>query len=154
MNPIRSEQDYDVALTEVETLMSARANTAEGDRFNIFTTLIQAYEARHQPIAAPDPIALIEFVMEQRGLDRSALQPILGGRGRVSEVLSRKRPLTLAMIRRLQAGLGLPADALVRPYPLQGRRRLEWLATNIAARRSTALSAKSKGVKPFVDRHG
>ena len=120
VNPIRSEQDSDAALAEVERLMTARPGTGEGDRLDILTTLIQAYEARHHPIAAPDPIALIEFVMEQRGLDRAALQPILGGRGRVSEVLARKRPLTLAMIRRLHAGLGLPADALVRPYPLQG----------------------------------
>lgn len=120
VKPIRSEHDYDDALAEVETLMMAHAGTAEGDRLDVLTTLIQAYEAAHHPIAAPDPIALIEFVMEQRGLDRSALQPILGGRGRVSEVLARKRPLTLPMIRRLQAGLGLPADALVRAYPLQG----------------------------------
>ena len=120
VNPIRSERDYDAALAEVETLMTTRAGTPEGDRLDILTTLIQAYEAEHHPITAPDPIALIEFVMEQRGLDRSALQPILGGRGRVSEVLARKRPLTLAMIRRLHAGLGLPADALVRPYPLRG----------------------------------
>jgi len=120
VKPIRSECDYEAALAEVETLMTARAGTAEGDRLDILTTLIQAYEVEHHPIAAPDPIALIEFALEQRGLDRSALQPILGGRGRVSEVLARKRPLTLAMIRRLHAGLGLPADALVRPYKLQG----------------------------------
>ena len=120
VKPIRSEQDYDAAMSEVEGLMTARAGTADGDRLDVLATLIQAYEAEHHPIAGPDPIALIEFVMEQRGLDRSALQPMLGGRGRVSEVLARKRPLTLPMIRRLHAGLGLPADALLRSYPLRG----------------------------------
>ena len=83
---------------------------------------MQAYEAEHHAIDAPDPIALLQFVMEQRGLDRAALRPMLGDRGRVSEVMARKRPLTLSMIRRLQEGLGLPADALVRPYPLNGSR--------------------------------
>ena len=78
----------------------------------MLVTLVQAYEAEHHAIEAPDPL-------EQRGLDRTALQPMIGSRGRVSEVLARRRPLTLAIIRRLQAGLGLPADILVRPYPLQ-----------------------------------
>lgn len=119
VNPIRSEEDYEAALVEIEGLMSARPGTAEGDRLDILATLVQAYEEAHHPIEAPDPIALIEFVMEQRGLDRAALQPILGGRGRISEILSRKRPLTLEMIRRLHAELGLPAEVLVRPYPLR-----------------------------------
>jgi HTH-type transcriptional regulator/antitoxin HigA len=119
ISPIRSEEDYEAALREVEGLMSARPGTPEGDRLDILATLIEAYETVHHPIEAPDPIALLEFVMEQRGLDRAALQPMLGGRGRISEVLGRRRPLTLQMIRRLHAELGLPADALVRPYPLR-----------------------------------
>lgn len=117
--PIRTEGDYDSALAEIEGLMKARPGTPEGDRLDVLATLIEAYEARHHAIDAPDPIALLQFVMEQRGLDRAALQPMIGDRGRVSEVMSRKRPLTLAMIRRLQAGLGLPAEILVRPYPLR-----------------------------------
>lgn len=119
VSPIRTEAEYEAALAEVEGLMSARPATVDGDRLDVLATLIEAYEARHHPIEAPDPISLLQFVMEQRGLDRAALQPMIGDRGRVSEVMSRKRPLTLAMIRRLHAGLGLPADVLVRPYPLR-----------------------------------
>jgi HTH-type transcriptional regulator/antitoxin HigA len=118
VSPIRSEQDYEAALAEIEPLMSAHPGTAEGDRLDVLVTLVQAYEAEHHAVEAPDPISLLQFVMEQRGLDRAALQPMIGNRGRVSEVMARKRPLTLEMIRRLQAGLGLPADVLVRPYPL------------------------------------
>jgi HTH-type transcriptional regulator/antitoxin HigA len=118
VRPIRTERDYDAALGEVEQLMGARFGTPEGDRLDILVTLVEAYEREHHSIEAPDPIALLEFVMEQRGLDRAALQPMLGGRGRVSEIMARKRPLTLHMIRRLQSGLGLPASVLVRPYPL------------------------------------
>lgn len=122
VSPIRTEQDYETALAEIETLMTARPGTPEGDRLDILVTLVQAYEAEQHAIDAPDPISLLQFVMEQRGLDRAALRPMLGDRGRVSEVMARKRPLTLSMIRRLQEGLGLPADALVRPYPLSSSR--------------------------------
>jgi HTH-type transcriptional regulator / antitoxin HigA len=119
VNPIRSEQDHDAALAEIEGLMAAAPGTPEGDRLDVLVTLVQAYEAEHHAIDAPDPISLLQFVMEQRGLDRAALQPMIGDRGRVSEVLARKRPLSLAMIRRLQQALGLPAEILVRPYQLQ-----------------------------------
>jgi HTH-type transcriptional regulator/antitoxin HigA len=118
VQPIRTEADYEAALVEIEKLIRARPGTKEGDRLDVLATLVQAYETEHHAIEAPDPIALLHFAMEQRGLDRAALQPIFGGRGRVSEILGRRRPLTLAMIRRLQAELGLPADILVRPYPL------------------------------------
>jgi HTH-type transcriptional regulator / antitoxin HigA len=122
ISPIRTEEQYEAALRDVEGLMAAGPGTAEGDRLEVLVALIEAYEAQHHAIGAPDPIALIEFVMEQRGLDRSDLQPIIGSRGRVSEVLGRRRPLTLAMIRRLQADWGLPADVLVRSYPLREAR--------------------------------
>lgn len=119
VSPIRTGQDHEAALIEIEALMSARPGTPDGDRLDILVTLVHAYEDEHHAIEAPDPISLLQFVLEQRGLDRAALQPMLGNRGRVSEVMARKRPLTLAMIRRLQTGLGLPADVLVRPYPLR-----------------------------------
>ncbi|HEV2747269.1 MAG TPA: transcriptional regulator [Allosphingosinicella sp.] len=118
VSPIRTEQDYETALAEVASLIAARPGTPQGDRLDVLVTLVQAYEAEHHAIEAPDPIALVQFAMEQRGLDRAALRPLIGDRGRVSEVMARKRPLTLAMIRRLHDGLGLPADALVQPYPL------------------------------------
>ena len=119
VNPIRTEQDYEAALAEIEGLMAARPGTPDGDRLDLLVTLVQAWEAKHHAIEAPDPIALLQFVMEQRGLDRADLQPMIGDRGRVSEVMARKRPLTLAMIRRLQEKLGLPAEILIRPYPLR-----------------------------------
>ena len=75
VNPIRTEQDYDAALAQVEALMTARPGTPEGDRLAVLSTLNEAYEAHHHAIEAPDPIALVEFVMEQRGLDGSALDP-------------------------------------------------------------------------------
>jgi HTH-type transcriptional regulator/antitoxin HigA len=119
VSPIRTDDDHEAALAQIERLIDAAPGTPEGDRLDVLVTLVQAYEAEHHAIEAPDPIALLQFVMEQRGLDRAALQPMIGNRGRVSEVMARKRPLTLPMIRRLQAALGLPADALVRPYPLR-----------------------------------
>lgn len=121
VRPIRTEEDYEAALAEIESLMAARPGTPEGDRLDVLATLVEAWEAEHHAIEAPDPIALIRFVMEQRGLDRADLKPMIGERGRVSEILSRRRPLTLSMIRKLHTGLGLPADVLVRPYPLTGR---------------------------------
>ncbi len=121
VRPIRTEEDYEAALAEIEGLMAAQPGTPEGDRLDVLATLVEAWEAEHHAIEAPDPIALIRFVMEQRGLDRADLRPMIGERGRVSEILSRRRPLTLPMIRKLQAGLGLPAEVLVRPYPLNTR---------------------------------
>jgi HTH-type transcriptional regulator/antitoxin HigA len=119
VRPIRTEADYQAAIDEVDGLMMARAGTAEGDRLDVLSTLIEAYEAEHHGIDAPDPVALIEFVMEQRGLDRADVGKFIGARGRVSEVLSKKRALSLPMIRKLHGGLGLPASVLVRPYRLR-----------------------------------
>lgn len=119
VNPIRTQRDHEAALRAVEGLMDAKPGTAAGDRLEILVTLIQAYEANHHAIDAADPIALIRFACEQRGLRQADLAGILGcSSGRVSEVMNRRRPLTLAMIRRLAAKLDLPAEALVRPYPL------------------------------------
>jgi HTH-type transcriptional regulator/antitoxin HigA len=118
IRPIRNEEDYETALEEIEHLWDAAPGTPEADRLEVLVTLVEAYEAEHYPIPAPDPIELILHVMEARGLTRRDLEPYLGSRARVSEVLNRRRPLSLAMIRKLQSGLGLPADALVQPYPL------------------------------------
>jgi HTH-type transcriptional regulator/antitoxin HigA len=98
--------------------MDAAADTPEGDRLDLLATLIEHYETRHYPIETPDPIAAIEFMMEQKGLTRRDLEPAIGSRGRVSEILTRKRPLTLAMIRELSPLLSLPADVLIPPYEL------------------------------------
>ncbi len=119
VNPIHTEQDYETALAEIGTIMGAEPGTPEGDRLDVLSTLVEAWEARHHPIEPPDPITLIRFALEARGLKMADLEPMIGGSGRVSEVMNRKRPLTLAMIRRLHQGLGLPTDVLVREYPLE-----------------------------------
>jgi HTH-type transcriptional regulator/antitoxin HigA len=119
IRPIRTKADYRAALKEVERLWDADPGTPDGDVVDVLTTLIEAYEAEHFPIAAPDPIAAIEFMMEQKGMARRDLEPALGSRGRVSEVLGRKRPLTLPMVRALSALLDIPTDILAQPYQIR-----------------------------------
>ena len=119
VRPIRSEADYEAALGEIAMIIQSRPGTPDGDRLDVLSTLVEAYEAEHHAIDAPDPIALVEFVMEQRGMSRADLGEFIGERGRVSEVLSKKRALSLPMIRKLNAGLGLPASVLVKPYRLR-----------------------------------
>ena len=115
LKPIRSESDYQAALVEVERLWGARLGTPEGDRLEVLATLIDAYEAQQDPMDPPDPIGAIRFRMEQQGLTRKDLERVLGSRTRVSEILNRKRNLSIAMIRRLHAELGISADILIRP---------------------------------------
>jgi len=115
LKPIRSEADYEAALEEIERLWGAKVGTPEGDRLDVLATLVDAYETEHDPIDPPDPIAAIRFRMEQQGLTRKELERILGSRVRVSEILNRKRGLSIAMIRRLHETLGIPADVLIRP---------------------------------------
>ncbi len=116
IHPIKTDTDYRRALGEVERLWDADPGSPDGDYVDVLSTLIEAYEARHHPIPAPDPIAAIEFMIEQKGLTRRDLEPAIGSRGRVSEVLNRKRPLTLPMVRSLSALLQIPTDVLVQPY--------------------------------------
>ena len=116
IRPIKTKADYRAALKEAERLWDADPGTPDGDRVDILTTLIEAYEAKHFPIAAPDPIVAVLFMMDQKGLSRRDLEPAVGGRGRISEVLTRKRPLTLPMVRALSRLLDIPADVLVQPY--------------------------------------
>jgi HTH-type transcriptional regulator/antitoxin HigA len=116
IRPIKTRSDYRRALREAERLWDAEPGTEAGDRVGVLVTLIEAYEAAHHPIPAPDPIAAIEFMMEQKALTRRDLEPAIGSRGRVSEVLTRKRPLTLPMVRALAALLDIPTDVLVQPY--------------------------------------
>ena len=118
VRPIRTKRDYQAALKEIEALWEARSGTTEADRLEVLTLLVQAYEAEHYPIPDPDPIELLLHVMEARGLTRKDLEPYIGSRARVAEVLNRVRPLTLEMIRRLSEGLGIPADVLVQKYEL------------------------------------
>jgi HTH-type transcriptional regulator / antitoxin HigA len=116
IRPIRTEADYEEALAEIERLFDAAPNTPQNDRLDVLTTLVAAYEMHHYPIPEPDPVEAIKYYMESRGLSRADLEPYIGGRARVAEVLNRKRALSLNMIRRLYAGLGIPAGVLVQPY--------------------------------------
>src|SRR5262245_62808195 len=115
IKPIRTKRDHGAALKEIERLWGSKAGTPEGDRLDVLATLIDAYEARHYPMDPPDPIEAIKFRMEQQGLSRKDLERMIGGRGRVAEVLNRKRSLSIDMIRRLHDGLGISADVLIRP---------------------------------------
>ncbi len=107
IHPIKTEADYEAALAEIVCLFDAAPNTPAGDRLDVLTTLVEAYEAQHYSIPAPDPIDAIMYHMESRGLSRRDLEPYLGSRARVAEVLNRKRPLSLEMIRRLHTRLGI-----------------------------------------------
>ena len=116
IRPIRTQTDYQEALRELELLFDAAENTPEYDRLDILSTLVEAFEKKHFPIELPDPIKAIEYYMDTRGWSRRDLEPCLGSRARVSEVLSRKRTLTLEMIRKLNQELGIPAEILIQPY--------------------------------------
>jgi HTH-type transcriptional regulator/antitoxin HigA len=118
LRPIRNKRDYIAALKEVESLWDAVTGSKQADRLDVLVMLIQAYEAKRFPIADPDPIDFIHHLMEARDLTRKDLEPYIGSRARVSEILNRTRPLTLEMIRRLSDGLNVPADILVRRYAL------------------------------------
>lgn len=115
VRPIRTDADHAAALADVERLWGAPVGTPDGDRLDVLATLIDAYENEHHSMDPPDPIAAIRFRMEQQGLTRKDLQRFLGTRTRVSEVLNRKRRLSLGMIRNLHEGLGIPAEILIRP---------------------------------------
>ncbi len=115
IKPVRTKAAYRAALKEIESLMTARPNSPEGERLDVMVTLVEAYERKHFPMDLPDPVAAITFVMEQRRLSVKDLEPMLGRPNRVYEVLNRRRPLTLKMIWRLHKGLGIPAESLIRP---------------------------------------
>lgn len=115
LKPIRTEADYDAALAEVERLWGAKSGTVEGDRLDVLATLIEVYEEKHHPMDPPDPIEAIRFRMEQQGLTRRDLEPMIGPRNRVADVLNRKRGLSIDMIRQLHDHLGISAEVLIRP---------------------------------------
>lgn len=115
IKPIRTKKEYEAALKAIEELFDAKPGTPDGDRLEILSTLIEAYEDARYDLPAPDPIEAINYFMESRGLTRADIEPYIGSRARVSEILNRKRPL-LSMIQRLHSELGIPADVLVKPY--------------------------------------
>jgi HTH-type transcriptional regulator/antitoxin HigA len=118
IKPIKTKKDYEAALKEIDQLFSASAGTRKGDRLEVLATLVEAYEEKHHRTMPPDPIDAINYFMESRGLTRREMEQYIGSRARVSEVLNRKRALTMEMIRNLHAGLGIPAETLIRPYKI------------------------------------
>ena len=115
IRPIRTQTDYQEALREVELLFNAAPNKPEFDRLDVLSTLVEAYEKAHFPIAIPDPIAVIQYYMDARGWSGSDLEQCIGSRGKVSEILSRKCSLTWEMIGKLNQELGIPAEILIQP---------------------------------------
>jgi HTH-type transcriptional regulator/antitoxin HigA len=120
IKPIRTKADHRAALKEIEALMSARSGTPEGERLDVLVTLVEAWERKRFPMDLPDAVEAIKFRMEQSGLAPKDLVPMIGQINRVYEILARKRPLTLDMIRRLHRHLGIPAESLIKP---SGERR-------------------------------
>ncbi len=118
IKPIRTETDYEQALAKVDKIFQAPPGTPKGDKLEVLVTLIEAYETKRHPIEPPDPIEAIKHRMDALGLTRKDLEPMIGGRSRISEIFARKRPLTLPMIRKLHEGLGIPLEALVQDYEI------------------------------------
>lgn len=113
IKPIKTEKDYQEGLKEIKKLWDAEPDTPTGHRLEIIMALVESYENNHYPIDPPDPVEAIKFRMEQQGLNQNDLAEYLGGKSRVSEILHRKRQLTINMIRKLHKGLGIPLESLL-----------------------------------------
>lgn len=125
IHPIRNETDYDEALAEIERLWGSKPRTPDGDRLDVLMILVEAYEAKNHPIDPPDPVEAIKFRMEQMNLTRKDLEPLIGPRGRVAEVINRRRPLSLAMIRSLHSKLHIPLESLIQNGELAANKRFQ-----------------------------
>ena len=120
IKPIKTEKDYQNALAEIDLSFDAEPGTPQGDRLEVLVTLVEAYEKQFYAMPLPDPIEAIEFHMERLGLTRHELEAFIGTRARVSEILNRRRPLTMRMIRNIHDGLGISYDVLMQRHPLAG----------------------------------
>lgn len=153
MKPIRTEADYEAGLERIEAIIDAKAGSPEGDELEILTSLVERYESQRFPIAAPTPLAAIQFRMEQQGLEPRDLEPYIGSRARVSEVLSGARPLSIDMIRALHEKLGIPAEVLIRADPkpeARAAKDLSLLATKQLV--SRGYMKAGEGLAAFLDR--
>lgn len=119
IKPVRTKKDYTAALARIEKLMDAKAGSTAGDELDVLVTLVEVYEEKHFPIDDPDPVEAIKHRMEALGMARKDLEPILGSRSRVSEILNRKRKLSIDMIRNLHEQMGIPASALIKDYEVR-----------------------------------
>jgi HTH-type transcriptional regulator/antitoxin HigA len=118
VRPIRNEDHYRGALAEIDRLIDFPEGSPEAEALEVLSILVADYEDRHHAIEAPDPITFLEFVMESRGLTRKDLEPYIGSRSRVAEIMNRRRKLSMEMVRRLCKGLNLPGDVLIQPYSI------------------------------------
>lgn len=121
LKPIHNDEDHAAALQEIDRLWDAEDGTPEADTLEILVTLVEAYEKDRYELPPPDPIDALEYFLESRGWTRKDLEPCIGSRGRVSEIMSRKRPLTISMIRNLERATGIPASILIQPYATEQR---------------------------------
>jgi len=137
IQPIRTEADYEKALASIERLWGAEPGTPNGDRLDVLLILVEDYEAKHHPIDPPDPVEAIKFRMEQMNLSRKDLEPMIGSRGRVTEIINRRRPLSLPMIRNLHAKLRIPLESLIRASGPRGSKKASNRTTRpVRSRRS------------------
>ena len=124
IKPIKTKADYETVLAEIDSLMDAEPGTDDGDRLDVLVTLAEAYERKHHTVEAPDPIEAVRHALEAKGMDESDLGEIIEARReRVWEVMNRRRPLTMPMIRRLNERLNVPAEVLIRPYQVETSKR-------------------------------
>lgn len=124
IKPIKTKADYETVLAEIDSLMDAEPGTDDGDRLDVLVTLAEAYERKYHTVEAPDPIEAVRHALEAKGLEESDLGEIIEARReRVWEVMNRRRPLTMPMIRRLNERLNVPAEVLIRPYKLETSKR-------------------------------
>lgn len=132
IKPIKNQKDHLEALSEIENLWDAKKNTPEYDKLDILITLVDAYETKHYPIDEPDPIEALKSIMDERNMRSVDLGNLIGGRSRATEILNRKRKLTLEMIRKIHQNLGIPTDILVKEYKIKtsktGRKRTRSVA--------------------------
>jgi HTH-type transcriptional regulator / antitoxin HigA len=125
IKPIRTEEDYETALGRIEEIFDAEPDTPDGEELEILAALVEVYEKKHFPVELPDPIEAIKIRMEDLGFDRKDLEDAIGSKGRISEILNRRRPLTLPMVIKLSEKLGLPTEILAQSYPLEKAKRRE-----------------------------
>lgn len=118
IKPIKSKKDHRNALKRIDELWDAKPKSPEADELDILATLVEAFEQNNFPMHKPEPIEAIKFRIEQLGLEDKDLTPFIGDGSKVSEILNRKRPLTLPMIRRLSVGLSIPSESLIQEYAL------------------------------------
>jgi HTH-type transcriptional regulator/antitoxin HigA len=146
IQPVRTEAEHDAAVARITQLMGAEPGTAASDELEVLVTLVDAYETKHFPMNVPDPVTIIKFQMEQQRLTRKDLEPMIGSRARVSEILTGKRALTLPMIRRLHMDLGIPVDLLVgTAAPPRAARRNRRTYPVAVSRPGRALAAQQIG---------